>query len=582
MSLDSLHRTDDAPVRPVELLDTTLRDGRQKVLRPEDTLRVVDPIGAAAAFSRKSSELGVRWMDAGVPSAQDGGLTRRSVEAVAAAHADRPEMSVLAFVRGLEKEIDQAVGAVSHAARKGVAILVSLSDSHLVKYRGRLGERSKEDMLSQKLSDFQRSVGHAGELRRAGDIDDVFVYVEDATRMDPSWRADVASAMQDAGANVISLPDTLGVSDPEEYAGMFADMRERLGAERYARVLWSAHCHEDFGSGIANTMAAARTGLVDILEGTFGGKGPGEGLGNTDLNVIVHRLASGDPERLPPRLRTRLRGTQHGLFELNELASQALGRKIPDDAPIVGRKAQRQTGAGIHQDAVAKEQSWTEATSAVPETQVYTHDFTRYGVPLQRRYAVTRMSGKTGFVAALRERGIPTDGVDFDRAFQHAMRMAADLNCELSDGQLEAVAWDARHPEETRVLQADLERMSIDGAKHALRMRLPLLLAGEELSLQGDGDGEVAAFADALDRLLQSRFGVTLDIGFYKQTAETHLRSDHKRDAVVLADLNVQINGDRVETFGFDSNAVHASCKACLLAVNKWLQEKRGHRNDPS
>ena len=81
---------------------------------------------------------------------------------------------------------------------------------------------------------------------------------------------------------MINLPDTTGHAIPEEFGRMFAYMREKVsGADK---VIWSAHCHNDLGLAVANSLAAMRNGARQI-ECTI--NGIGERAGNCSMEEVV-------------------------------------------------------------------------------------------------------------------------------------------------------------------------------------------------------------------------------------------------------------------------------------------------------
>jgi len=92
----------------------------------------------------------------------------------------------------------------------------------------------------------------------------------------------VVEAAIAAGATTINLPDTVGYALPVEYATMFRAVRERVpGADR---VVLSAHCHDDLGLAVANSLAAIEAGAGQV-ECTV--NGIGERAGNAALEEIV-------------------------------------------------------------------------------------------------------------------------------------------------------------------------------------------------------------------------------------------------------------------------------------------------------
>ena len=243
--------------RDVIIFDTTLRDGEQA---PGNSMTAEEKLRLA----RQLDTLGVDVIEAGFPSASEG--DRRGVRAIAEA-LRRPVIAALA--RCHDRDIDLAGEAVQPAARPRVHVFIATSDLHL-QCKLRL---SRDQCLER-----------AGEaVRRARRYtDDVEFSAEDATRTDLEFLCRVVEAAIAAGATTINLPDTVGYALPVEYAAMFRAVRERVpGADR---VVFSAHCHDDLGLAVANSLAAIEAGAGQV-ECTV--NGIGERAGNAALEEIV-------------------------------------------------------------------------------------------------------------------------------------------------------------------------------------------------------------------------------------------------------------------------------------------------------
>src|SRR2546430_6695575 len=61
------------------------------------------------------------------------------------------------------------------------------------------------------------------------------------------------------GVQTCALP-ILGYAVPEEYGAMFTKVREYLGDAQ--GITLSAHCHDDLGMAVANSLAAIRAGEI--------------------------------------------------------------------------------------------------------------------------------------------------------------------------------------------------------------------------------------------------------------------------------------------------------------------------------
>ena len=243
----------ESPQR-IEVFDTTLRDGEQAV-------GVVFNPDAKVEIALALERLGVDVIEAGFPAASPG--ERAGVRAVAEAVG---AVVVAAMARATERDIDVAAEALAPAGRSRVHIVLATSPIHR--------ERKLGLTQSQVIERTVSAVGHARPL-----FDEVEFCCEDASRTEPAFLTEVAAAAVDAGADILNIPDTVGYAMPEEYARLFRTVGVR------ARL--SAHCHNDLGLAVANTLAAVAAGATQV-ECTI--NGIGERAGNAALEEVVTGL----------------------------------------------------------------------------------------------------------------------------------------------------------------------------------------------------------------------------------------------------------------------------------------------------
>jgi len=173
--------------------------------------------------------------------------------------------------------------------------------------------------------------------------DDVEFSPEDATRTEPDFLCRVLDAVVEAGATTLNIPDTVGYTMPTEFGDLIATIRRRVkGIEK---VTISAHCHNDLGLAVANTLAAIAAGARQV-ECTI--NGIGERAGNASLEEIVMAMRV-RPDRYP--YETSVVG-EH-LFGASQLLSEITGVPVQPNKAITGRNAFAHE-AGIHQDGVLK------------------------------------------------------------------------------------------------------------------------------------------------------------------------------------------------------------------------------------
>jgi 2-isopropylmalate synthase len=301
------------------IFDTTLRDGEQA---PGFSLRIDEKL----ALARQLRTLGVDIIEAGFPIASDA-----DAEAVrmVSTHVQGPVIAALARCHG--KDIERAAWALSPAPRRRIHVFIATSDLHLE----RKLRMSREDCLRTAMSAVRLARNHT---------DDVQFSAEDATRSDPDFLCQIIEAVIQAGAKTINLPDTVGYSTPDEVADFFHSVIARVPSSD--QVTFSAHCHDDLGLAVANTLAALGAGARQV-ECTI--NGIGERAGNAALEEIVMAIrVRGD--RLPYAHNI---ATQE-IYASSQLLTALTGESVQANKAIVGRNAFAHE-AGIHQDGMLKD-----------------------------------------------------------------------------------------------------------------------------------------------------------------------------------------------------------------------------------
>src|SRR3546814_5505079 len=106
-----------------------------------------------------------------------------------------------------------------------------------------------------------------------------------STRTEPDCLAVICSAALAAGAQTLNIPDTVGYTTPEEIRALFRYLRDNV--RDADRAVFSAHCHNDLGLAVANSLAAIEGGARQV-ECTI--NGIGERAGNCALEELVMAL----------------------------------------------------------------------------------------------------------------------------------------------------------------------------------------------------------------------------------------------------------------------------------------------------
>jgi 2-isopropylmalate synthase len=303
----------------VTVFDTTLRDGEQA---PGFSMDVPGKL----AMARALDALGVDIIEAGFPIASpaDSEAVRQIAEAVR-----RPVIAALARTR--RPDIEEAARALAPAERSRIHTFLATSDLHLA---AKLRISRAECLAS--------AVDAVTFARRF--TDDVEFSAEDATRSDRDFLCRVIEAVIAAGCTTVNLPDTVGYATPDEHRDFFVDVITRV--PNADRVVFSAHCHNDLGLAVANSLAAIQGGVRQV-ECSI--NGIGERAGNASLEEFVMALRV-RPDRLP--YDTGIQSA--GLFGTSQLLSALTSEPVQANKAIVGRNAFAHE-AGIHQDGVLKD-----------------------------------------------------------------------------------------------------------------------------------------------------------------------------------------------------------------------------------
>src|SRR5881396_1801526 len=207
----------------VIIFDTTLRDGEQA---PGFSMNTMEKLEMARQLAR----LNVDVIEAGFPisSEEDFEATREVAKQVGTLEG-APTICGLSRV-GLG-DIDRCWEAVRHAKKPRIHTFVATSDIHL-KYKLR---KSRAEVLKASVE----AVRHARAY-----CADVEFSPEDASRSDFDYMCEVLSAVIEAGARTVNIPDTVGYAVPKEWGERIARIRERV--QGIEQVVLSVHCHNDW------------------------------------------------------------------------------------------------------------------------------------------------------------------------------------------------------------------------------------------------------------------------------------------------------------------------------------------------
>jgi 2-isopropylmalate synthase len=383
------------------IFDTTLRDGEQA---PGFSMRIDEKLKLA----RQLAALGVDIIEAGFPIASEA-----DAEAVRTISAQVHGPVIAGLARCSPADIDRAGEALAAAPRRRIHVFIATSDLHLE----RKLRMSREACLDAAVAAIHRA-------RRF--TDDVQFSAEDATRSDIDFLCRVIQEVISAGCTTVNLPDTVGYSTPDEIGAFFRTVLSRVPNAGHAT--FSAHCHDDLGLAVANTLASVSGGARQV-ECTI--NGIGERAGNASLEEIV----------MATRVRSDLLPFTTGvnpreIFPTSQMLTALTGEAVQANKAIVGRNAFAHE-AGIHQDGMLKDRRTYEIMR--PE---------EVGVP-QATLVLGKHSGRHAVQRRCEQIGHTLERHTLDEVYR-AVISHADREKVVSDADLVAIV--------ARVLGAGQER----------------------------------------------------------------------------------------------------------------------------
>jgi len=246
-------RKDDAFPPTIQIHDVTLRDGEQQtavVFRREEKV----------AIARQLDGLGVHRIEAGMPAVSD-----QDKGAIADIAALGLKSQVFAFARCIPEEIK----VVKACGVNGVVIEIPASDHMIKNAYGWSVDRAMKASIETTLA-----------AKEAG-LYTVFFTI-DATRTELNRFLDIVEQVATEGhMDALTMADTVGGCTPEAINYAVREVIDRL------KKPVEIHCHQDFGLGVSNTIAALAAG-ASVAHTTV--TGLGERAGNVPMEDVVLSL----------------------------------------------------------------------------------------------------------------------------------------------------------------------------------------------------------------------------------------------------------------------------------------------------
>ncbi len=500
------------------IMDTTLRDGEQTQgvsFSPEEKTNIAKALLKLVKVDRIE-----------VASAR---VSRGELEAVsniigwAAGKGLQDRVEVLGFVdRG--KSVDWIV----RAGGRVINLLAKGSEKHC---HCQLGKT-----LDQHVADVIETIAIAREQGLA-----VNLYLEDWSNGYKDNRDYVyafVDKLSDAGIGHFMLPDTLGVMTPERVFTAISDMKLH-----FPELAFDFHPHNDYGLATANVVAAAQAGAaavhctVNCL---------GERAGNASLAEVAVNLRD--------QLEMEIGIDETHLARVSEMVEYFSGKRIADNAPIVGEDVFTQT-AGIHADGDNK--------GSLYHTRLSPERFSR-----RRKYALGKLSGKASLLKNLERLDITLSEANQEKVLKRIVELG-DSKKTITTGDLPFIiaevleSADYNHVE---MLACNVSSSLGLESTASIKIRL----GTEVYTSAGSGNGGFDAFNSALSKALK-RQGLVLPV---LSDFEVRIPKGGRTDALTECTITWGTDQGELKTRGVHSNQVFAAIGATLRMLNVLMHRR--------
>lgn len=492
--------------KKIQIFDTTLRDGEQS---PGNSMNVGEKLRIAKQLER----LGVDVIEAGFPIASEGDF--EAVKLIAQT-IKGPEIAGLC--RASEKDIDRCWDAVQYAGERGrIHTFIATSPIHM---QDKL-KMSPDEVVVAAV----KAVAYASS--KTANIE---FSLEDAGRSDIDFLVKVSIAVASAGAKVINIPDTVGYLTPAEYGAIFARIRSEVNPD----VVLSAHCHNDLGLSVANSLAAIENGAGQV-ECTI--NGIGERAGNCSLEQLVMVMQVKKNFSYACNIKTEL------LVPTSQLLVSITGMMVQPNTPIVGANAFAHE-SGIHQDGQLKNAGCYEIMTPA-----------EVGLN-QSRLILGKHSGRNALKNRFLLLGHDPDKDKFEKVFK-AFKDLADKKGEVFDEDLSLLM--GIEPEAGRY---QLEELTITcGTTAVATATVAMAIDGVPARTAMLGDGPVDSVFKAIRKLTKTNDKLER----YNVGAITGGSDAQGEVTVMLSRAGIQVNGRAA-----DVDIMTASAKAYINALNRF------------
>jgi len=497
------------PIKDITIFDTTLRDGEQApgiALSPEDKIRIAIAL----------DDLGVDILEAGFAASGD-----TEKEVLTRLGKSNLDAKVCSLARAVRSDVDAVIGTDIEM----VHTFIATSDLHM-KYKLKM---TPDEVKARAVDVVEYAKAHGLEVQFS---------CEDATRSNLDFMKDVLVSVQDAGADSVNIPDTVGVIIPRAMSYLIGELKNTLN------IPISVHCHDDMGLAVANSIAAIDAGAT-ICHVCV--NGIGERCGNAALEEVVVNLFANYGIQTVDLSK---------IGQTSKLVERVTGFNIAGNKSIVGRNAFAHE-SGIHVHGVM-----TNSLTYEP--------FKPELVGADRAIVIGKHSGAHSVQGRLDALGISFPPEHMTELLTMIKKIAVGGKM-IDDAELLAIIDNILWKTNTKTKTVSLDELTVLTGKNTTSTAVVTVTIGEDdkRTAADVGVGPVDAAINAIKKAINDR--ITMEE--YKLSAITG-KSDSICEVTVMV-KNVQ-NDDALsvgKAVGLD--IVETSVDATMAAINRDFARQR-------
>ena len=490
----------------INIFDTTLRDGEQS---PGVALTVDEKIRIA----QKLDELGVDTIEVGFPAVSEGEM--ESAKSIG-------DLGLNAKISSLARVIEKDIDAVIDCDLDYVHLFIGTSPLH----RDYKLKKSKGEIINQAVKAVEYAKDHGLTVEFSA---------EDATRTEMNYLIEFYKSIENAGANIINVPDTVGILTPATTRPLIRTLRKKLN------IPISVHFHNDFGLAVANSIIGVEEGASQV-HCTI--NGIGERAGNTCLEELVVGL------KIAYGANIGVDTTK--LFNTSNFIGSITNIKLPPQKPIVGENVFTHE-SGIHVDGILKNVATYEP---IPPEIVGHH----------RRIALGKHTGRASIKSKLESFNLDVTNKQFENIYNQ-VKLIGDKGICITDEDLKSIVI----TELTTTGKEYIKLLGLNvmtGGSVSATATVRISIEGEVIETSQIGVGPIDASIGAIKSLVKETVDISLDE--YRLEAITGGTDALAETFVVVSDEE----GHRATGRATREDVIISSVVAVINSINKLLNIK--------